>query len=363
MDFRVLKKDDSSKARVGEISTAHGRVMTPCFMPVGTFAAVKTMSPDELKDVGAQIILSNTYHLMLRPGAEIIRKAGGLHAFMSWEGPILTDSGGYQVFSLAERRKITAEGIHFQSHVDGSSCFLGPEEAITFQEVLAADIIMALDECPPYPCDHRAVAKSLERTLEWERKCRQVHQKGDSALFGIVQGGIYEDLRKRCAEALLEIGFEGYAMGGLSVGEPTDEMYHMVEVTTPCLPTDKPRYLMGVGKPIEIIECVARGIDMFDCVLPTRNARNGKAFLREGAINVRSARYKGDLDPIDAECNCYTCRNFSRAYIRHLFNVDEILGLRLLTTHNLWFYLQLMSRLRDAIEEGKLYALQKELSA
>jgi len=354
-----LKQDNASSARLGEISTPHGHVMTPCFMPVGTAAAVKTMSPRELGEVGAQIILSNTYHLMLRPGMEIIEKAGGLHRFMSWHGPLLTDSGGYQVFSLAARRKVTDQGVHFRSHIDGAACFLGPEEVIRTQETLGADIITALDECTPYPCEHEKVQRSLERTLRWERKCRELHHQSairspQSAIFGIVQGGIYRDLRKDCVEALLEVGFDGYAIGGLSVGEPIKQMYDIAELTASLLPKEKPRYVMGVGKPVDIIECVARGIDMFDCVLPTRNARNGKAFTPDGAINVRSAKYKDDFSPLQADCDCYACRNFTRAYIRHLLNIDEILALRLLTTHNLRFYLHLMERLRLAIAEGKL---------
>jgi len=358
MEFKILKRDNSSSARVGEISTPHGSVMTPCFMPVGTSAAVKTMSPRELREVGAQIILANTYHLILRPGTEIIKKAGGLHKFMSWDGPILTDSGGYQVFSLAERRKVTEEGVHFQSHVDGSACFLGPEESIKAQEAFGADIITTLDECPPFPCEHEKVRESLETTLRWERRCKELHQEGESGLFGIVQGGVYRDLRERSVEALLETRFDGYAIGGLSVGEPTSQMYEIAEFTASLLPEDKPRYLMGVGTPIDIVECVWRGVDMFDCVLPTRNARNGKAFTPDGPINVRSAKFKEDFSPVQADCDCYGCRNFTRAYIRHLLNVDEILALRLLTTHNLRFYLQLMSRLRGAIAAGATEAFR-----
>jgi len=386
-----LKRDNSSAARLGEITTPHGRVMTPCFMPVGTAGAVKTMSPRELRQVGAQMLLSNTYHLMLRPGMEIIKKAGGLHKFMSWDGPILTDSGGYQVFSLAARRVITEEGVHFRSHIDGSACFLGPEETMRTQETLGADIITTLDECTPYPCEHEKVRRSLETTLRWERKCRELHAEAElfrqnnrigrgtgvppvknhgqdahatrRALFGIVQGGVYEDLRKRSVEALLEIGFDGYAIGGLSVGEPINQMYDIAEFAASLLPGEKARYLMGVGKPADIVECVARGIDMFDCVLPTRNARNGKAFTPGGAINVRSARYKDDFSPIQPDCDCYACRNFTRAYIRHLLNIDEILALRLLTTHNLRFYFQLMKRLRLAIAEGKLDELRREFGS
>ncbi len=363
MEFKILKEDPSS-ARLGEVFTPHGRVATPCFMPVGTSAAVKTMSPRELREAGAQIILSNTYHLTLRPGMEIIKKAGGLHQFMSWDGPILTDSGGYQVFSLAERRVVSEEGVHFQSHIDGAACFLGPEEVIRAQEILNADIITSLDECTPYPCEHDRVSRSLETTLRWEKKCRELHPAAgrDSALFGIVQGGIYPDLRTRCVEALLEIGFDGYAIGGLSVGEPIAQMYDIAELTASLLPREKPRYLMGVGRPVDIVECVARGMDMFDCVLPTRNARNGKAFTPDGAINVQSAKYREDFSPLQRDCECYACLHFTRAYIRHLLTVDEILALRLLTTHNLRFYLHFMKRLRDAIAHATLEEIRTDFA-
>jgi queuine tRNA-ribosyltransferase len=378
MEFRVLKEDPSSAARCGEIVTAHGLVRTPCFMPVGTAAAVKTMSPRELKEVGAELILAKTYHLILRPGIEVVEKAGGLRRFMSWDRPILTDSGGYQVFSLAQRREVTEAGIRFQSHIDGSPCFLGPEESIKAQQALGADIVTTLDECPPFPSPYEKVQESLEMTLRWERRCKESHRESrrrgtgfqpvnhgqdahatsQSGLFGIVQGGVYQDLRRRSVEALLEIGFDGYAIGGLSVGEPTSQMYAMAEFTASLLPADKPRYLMGVGTPIDLVECVARGIDMFDCVLPTRNARNGKAFTSDGPINVRSAKFKEDFSPIQSDCDCYTCSNFTRAYIRHLLNIDEILALRLLTTHNLRFYLQLMTRLGQAIDDGNLNAFR-----
>jgi len=358
MEFRVLKEDSSSAARCGEIVTAHGLVRTPCFMPVGTAAAVKTMSPRELKEVGAEIILANTYHLILRPGIKVVEKAGGLHRFMSWDKPILTDSGGYQVFSLAQRRKVTEAGIRFQSHIDGSMCFLGPEESIRAQQALGADIITTLDECPPFPSPYEKVLESLEMTLRWERRCKELRRESEGGLFGIVQGGVYQDLRRRSVEALLEDDFDGYAIGGLSVGEPTSQMCEIAEFTASLLPKDKPRYLMGVGTPIDLVECVARGTDMFDCVLPTRNARNGKAFTSDGPVNVRSAKFKEDFSPIQSDCDCYTCSNFTRAYIRHLLNIDEILALRLLTTHNLHFYLRLMTRLGEAIEEGRLSAFR-----
>lgn len=383
MEFCVLKEDSSSAGRCGEIVTPHGRVRTPCFMPVGTVGAVKTMSPRELKEVGADIILANTYHLILRPGIESVEKAGALHRFMSWDRPILTDSGGYQVFSLAERRKITEAGIRFQSHIDGSTCFLGPEESIRAQQALGADILTTLDECPPFPSPRQKVQESLEMTLRWEKRCKELHWEGkrtgagfsrqggenhrqdadagsESGLFGIVQGGIYPDLRRCSVESLLEIGFDGYAIGGLSVGEPINQMYEIAEFAASLLPREKPRYLMGVGTPMDLVECVANGIDMFDCVLPTRNARNGKAFTSDGPINVRSAKCKADLSPIQSDCPCYACRNFTRAYIRHLLNMDEILGLRLLTTHNLHFYLQLMTRLREAITAGSLEAFRAQ---
>jgi queuine tRNA-ribosyltransferase len=360
MHFNILKQDDSSPARAAQISTPHGLVATPCFLPVGTAAAVKTMSPRELTEAGAQIVLANTYHLILRPGVQTIGNAGGLHNFMSWDGPILTDSGGYQVFSLADRRKVTQHGVHFHSHIDGSPYFLGPQESIRSQETMGADILTTLDECVPYPCQEEKARISLEITLNWERKCRQLHPPDTHALFGIVQGGTYRHLRARSVEALLDIGFDGYAIGGLSVGEPVNEMYDLVEFTADLLPRDKPRYLMGVGTPIDIIECAARGIDMFDCVLPTRNARNGKAFTSYGPINVRSAKFKNDFSPIQSDCDCYACRNFTRAYLRHLLTVDEILGLRLLTTHNLRFYFQLMHRLRAAISAGRLSQFRKD---
>ncbi len=356
MEFRILKEDTSTAARVAEISTPHGPVATPCFMPVGTAGAVKTMSPRELKEVGAEIILSNTYHLVLRPGVEIIEKAGGLHKFVGWEGPILTDSGGFQVFSLADRRKVSNDGVHFRSHIDGSACFLGPEEVMRAQGALGADLITTLDECTRFPCEYEEARKSLETTLQWEKKCKELHSASgrQSGLFGIVQGSVYPDLRRHSVEELLAIGFDGYAIGGLSVGEPINVMYEIVEFTAALLPKDKPRYVMGVGTPVDIIECVARGADMFDCVLPTRNARNGKAFTPDGAINVRSAKHKEDFSPIQADCDCYTCRTFTRAYIRHLLNMDEILALRLLTTHNLRFYLRLMNSIRDAIAAERL---------
>jgi queuine tRNA-ribosyltransferase len=362
MEFRTLKKDRSCSARVGELSTPHGQVITPCFMPVGSVAAVKTMSPRELKEVGAQIILANTYHLILRPGIDIIEKGGGLHQFMSWDGPILTDSGGYQVFSLADRRKVTEAGIHFRSHIDGSACFVGPEESLSAQETLGADLLTALDVCPPFPCEYEEVRQSLETTLRWERRCRELHRRSESGLFGIVQGGVYRDLREHSVRALLEVGFDGYAIGGLSVGEPTEQTYEIAQFTASLLPEDKPRYLMGVGKPVDIVECVARGIDMLDCVIPTRNARNGKAFTTDGPINARSARFKEDFSRLQRDCDCYACQNFTRAYIRHLLNVDEILALHLLTIHNLRFYLELMRRLRDAIAAGELENFRKEFA-
>lgn len=352
MEFKLLTKDRQTNARLGRLTLPHGVVQTPAFMPVGTGAAVKTMSPRELEETGAQIILGNTYHLLLRPGLNIIRKAGGLHRFMSWKRPILTDSGGYQVFSLATLRKVTDEGVHFQSHIDGSSYFLGPKEVMEMQKVMGSDIMMVFDECVPYPSEHDYVAKSLERTHKWERQCREMHTGGESGLFGIVQGGTYKDLREKSAKAVVEMDFDGNAIGGLSVGEPQDEMFDLTEFTVEFLPENKPRYLMGVGYPIDILGAVERGIDMFDCVLPTRNGRNGMAFTGNGPLSIKSALCTEDFAPLEQDCGCYTCKNFSRAYIRHLLNMNEILGLHLVSLHNLHFYLGLMADIREAIKQG-----------
>jgi queuine tRNA-ribosyltransferase len=363
-NFSLIKKDSASSARLGMVTTSHGEVKTPVFMPVGTQATVKTLSPEDLAVLGAEIILSNTYHLFLRPGHELIREFGGLHGFMNWNRPILTDSGGFQVFSLAELRKITEEGVTFQSHVDGGAKhFITPEVAIEIQEALGADIIMAFDECIPYPATRDYAQESLERTLRWARRCAAAKKDTGQALFGIVQGGMYPDLRKRSADALVDIGFEGYAIGGLSVGETKPVMYEMIEASVPALPGDKPRYLMGVGTPEDLLEGVERGIDMFDCVMPTRNGRNGTFFTSFGKVVIRNAQYEKDKLPIDPECGCYTCRNFSRAYLRHLYNAGEILALRLGTIHNLFFYLNLMRGVRSSIEQGKFVEFKKEFLA
>jgi queuine tRNA-ribosyltransferase len=361
-NFSLIKKDSASSARLGKITTSHGEVKTPVFMPVGTQATVKTLSPEDLVGLGAEIILSNTYHLFLRPGHELIREFGGLHGFMNWNRPILTDSGGFQVFSLADLRKITEEGVTFQSHVDGGAKhFITPEVAIEIQEALGADIIMAFDECIPYPATRDYAQESLERTLRWARRCAAAKRDTGQALFGIVQGGMYPDLRKRSADALVDIGFDGYAIGGLSVGETKPVMYEMVEASVPALPEDKPRYLMGVGTPEDLLEGVERGIDMFDCVMPTRNGRNGTFFTSFGKVVIRNAQYEKDKLPIDPECGCYTCRNFSRAYLRHLYNAGEILALRLGTIHNLFFYLNLMRGVRSSIEQGRFVEFKKEV--
>jgi queuine tRNA-ribosyltransferase len=359
--FEVLYNSQESKARLGRLELAHGEVETPVFMPVGTQATVKTMTPEELKSIGAEIILSNTYHLYLRPGHELVREAGGLHSFMNWDKPILTDSGGFQVFSLADLRKISQEGVTFSSHIDGSRHFFSPERSMEIQMALGSDIAMAFDICSPYPHEYKDAVKDLEITLDWAKRCKEYHSREDQALFGIVQGGLYEDLRKRSVEELLEIDFPGYGIGGLSVGEPKDLMYEMLEATVPLMPQDKPRYLMGVGSPDCLVEGVLRGVDMFDCVLPTRIARNGTVWTSEGKVTVRNARYAKDFGPLDPNCDCYTCQHYSRAYIRHLFKAEEILGLRLTTIHNLAYLINLMHRVREAIKEERLETLAKEI--
>ncbi|AJY76087.1 tRNA guanosine(34) transglycosylase Tgt [Paenibacillus beijingensis] len=353
--YELIKVCKQSGARLGRLHTPHGIIETPTFMPVGTQATVKTMSPEELKAMDAQIILSNTYHLFLRPGHDLIRRAGGLHRFMNWDRPILTDSGGFQVFSLSEMRKITEEGVQFRSHLNGDKLFLSPEKAMEVQNALGPDIMMAFDECPPYPADYEYVKNSLERTTRWAERCLKAHARPhDQALFAIVQGGMYEDLRRQSALDLTSMDFPGYAIGGLSVGEPKHLMFEMLESTVPLLPSGKPRYLMGVGSPDALIEGSIRGIDMFDCVLPTRIARNGTTMTSGGRLVVRNAQFAEDLGPLDPECSCYTCRNYSRAYIRHLIKADETFGLRLTTYHNLHFLLQLMRDVRQAIMEDRL---------
>jgi len=352
MSFTLLNQDDQTSARRGMLTTAHGTVDTPVFMPVGTQATVKTMTAHELEELGASVVLGNAYHLNLRPGLEVIRKAGGLHKFMSWHNAILTDSGGYQVFSLSNLRKITEDGVHFQSHIDGKPMFIGPEEAMEIQAVLGSDIAMIFDECTSFPCTKEEAERSLDLTLKWAQRCRDFSRPERQMLFGIVQGGIYTELRQKAVQAIMQMDFDGYAIGGLSVGEPEEQMLTVLDVTAPLLPQKKPRYLMGVGTPPQLLKAIAKGIDMFDCVLPTRLARNGSAYTRRGCIPVKAARYKEDNNPVDSDCKCYTCRNYSRSYVRHLLNVNEILGSRLLTIHNLHFYLELMHEARKQIQAG-----------
>ncbi len=358
--FKVLKTD--AEARLGRLETEHGVIETPIFMPVGTRGAVKALTQQQLLDIDAQIILGNTYHLMLRPGMDIIEKAGGLHNFENWKRPILTDSGGFQVFSLSGLNKITDEGVHFQSHIDGAKYFLGPNESMQIQKTLGSDIVMAFDQCPPYPCEKSDIEKSLEKTHRWAATCRNYNLQAHQHLFGIVQGGVHGDLRRQSAEALTALNFEGYAIGGLSVGEPAEMMYDAIDHTIPYLPQDKPRYLMGVGTPRNLIEAVMRGIDMFDCVMPTRNARNGTAFTWQGKMNVKAGRYADDMSPIDPELDCYTSQ-FSRAYVRHLLNVDEITGLTLVSIQNLAFYLDFMTKMRQAISDGTLSQFYAKICA
>lgn len=359
--YELVKKCSKTQARLGKLHTPHGIIETPVFMPVGTQATVKAMSPHELKDIGSKIILSNTYHLYIRPGTNVIKQAGGLHCFMNWDGAILTDSGGFQVFSLCDLRKITDEGVIFKSHLDGSSHFITPEKAIEIQNDLGADIIMAFDECVPYPCEYGYAKEAVKRTTDWAKRCKDAHKNTDNqALFGIIQGSVYKDLRRESAEDLVELDFPGYAIGGLSVGEPAELMYEMLEYTVPLLPEDKPRYLMGVGTPDYLIEGVIRGIDMFDCVLPTRIARNGSVLTSQGKVVVRNATYERDFTPLDPECDCYACKNFTRAYIRHLIKAGEILGIRLTTIHNLRFLINLMEKIRIAIKEDRLLEFREE---
>jgi queuine tRNA-ribosyltransferase len=331
---------------------ARGSIETPAFMPVGTYGTVKAMTPEELVDLGAEIILGNTFHLWLRPGTEIIRAHGDLHDFMHWERPILTDSGGFQVFSLGEMRKITEQGVHFRSPVDGAKIFMGPEESMQIQRELGSDIVMIFDECTPYPATEQQARESMELSLRWAARSRAAHQGNPNALFGIVQGGVFTDLRQRSLDGLTDIGFDGYAVGGLSVGEPPEDRWRVLDFLGQRLPQDHPRYLMGVGTPEDIVEAVRRGIDMFDCVMPTRNARNGHLFTRAGVVRIRNAAHAADTRPLDPQCNCYTCRHYSRAYLRHLFRCNEILGSRLNTIHNLAYYQDLMRGIRQSIETG-----------
>lgn len=360
-EYRVKKVCKQSGARIGEFITPHGVIETPVFMPVGTKATVKSMAPFELEEIGAQIILSNTYHLYLRPGSKLIKKAGGLHKFMNWNHPILTDSGGFQVFSLSGFREIMEKGVDFQSHIDGSKHFISPEKAMKIQNELGADIIMAFDECAPWPADYDYVQKSMERTLRWAERCKMAHLDTDrQALFGIIQGGMYEDLRLKSLEETVNIGFPGYAIGGLSVGEPKEEMYRILDVIKDHMPQDKPHYLMGVGSPDCIVEGVARGVDMMDCVLPTRTARTGTLFTSQGKVNILNAKYFEDFSPVDPNCDCYLCRNFTKAYLRHLFKSKEILGARLASWHNLRYLIKLTDRIKDAINNDRMLDFRDE---
>jgi queuine tRNA-ribosyltransferase len=361
VSIELLKKDEASRARRGRLHTPHGTVETPVFMPVGTQATIKTLNPEEVRELGARIILSNTYHLYLRPGHDLVAEAGGLHKFMNWNGTILTDSGGFQVFSLSGLRKITEEGVKFRSHIDGSEHFLSPEKAMEIQNALGSDIMMAFDECTPWPAEHKYVKDSLERTTRWLKRCKEAHRRPhDQALFGIIQGGTYADLRRQSVEEICSIDLPGYAVGGLSVGEPKDLMAEMLDVTVPLIPDNKPRYLMGVGSPEDLVEGVGQGIDMFDCVLPTRIARHGTVFLPEGKMTVRNAEFARDFRPIQEGCDCYACRHYTRAYIRHLLKAEEMLGLRLCSIHNLRFLVRLMEEIRASIEAGNFADYRKE---
>ncbi len=362
--YELIKICKQSGARLGRLHTPHGIIETPTFMPVGTQASVKGISPDELRALNAGIILSNTYHLYLRPGHELIREAGGLHRFMNWDGAVLTDSGGFQVFSLSKLRKITEEGVQLRSHIDGSKHFLSHEQVMEIENALGADIIMAFDECAPYPADYEYTKKSMYLTSRWAERCLKAHtQTQQQALFGIVQGGMYADLRKISARDLVSLDFPGYGIGGLSVGEPAELMYQMLEETVPVLPENKPRYLMGVGSPDYLIEGAIRGIDMFDCVLPTRIGRNGTVMTSKGRVIVRDAKYSRDFTPMDEECSCFACRNHTKAYVRHLLKAGEMYGLRLTTIHNLSFLINLMKSIRCAILEDRLLDFRKEFYA
>ena len=362
MNFTILKEDGA--ARTGLIETENGAIHTPAFMPVGTNATVKALGPDELKEAGAEIILSNTYHLYLRPGHGLIKNLGGLHGFMGWNRPILTDSGGFQVYSLARLRRINDEGVEFQSHIDGSAHFMTPELAIEIQACLGSDIFMALDECPPWPATREEVLRAVKRTTLWARRCREKKENmphsGKSALFGIIQGGSYEDLRRESFEGLLQLDFEGYAVGGVSVGEPKEEMWKTMSLMGPLLPAAKPRYLMGIGDLKDCMEAVRAGFDMFDCVMPTRNARNGTLFTSAGRISIKRTEFKEDPSPLDAFCGCYTCRNFSKGYLRHLFLSKEILSMRLNTIHNIHFYLEFFRKMRESITEGRFSEFRRK---
>ena len=361
--FELLKADVPTKARLGRLTTTRGGVDTPVYMPVGTQGSVKAIDPRELREMGTQIILGNTYHLNIRPGLDIIRAAGGLHQFINWPQPILTDSGGFQVFSLAKIRKVKAHGVEFRSHLDGSPLFLGPKEAMTIQRILGSDIAMAFDECPPHDAPAREHSLAVERTIRWARECRNQPRADGQLVFGIIQGGSNPGLREECAKAIVALDFDGYAIGGVSVGEPEPEMMKAVEMAEPYLPANKPRYAMGLGTPAQMVELVARGMDMFDCVLPTRVARNGTACTRKGAIGIKGSAYKADFAPIEKGCDCFACRHFTRAYLRHLLNVNEILGLRMLSVHNSHMYSKLMADVRAAITTGTFAEFYREFIA
>ncbi len=361
MQFTLHKQD--GLARRGTVELAHGKVETPAFMPVGTYGTVKAMSPLELEEINAHIVLGNTFHLWLRPGLDVIEAHGGLHKFMGWNKPILTDSGGFQVWSLGDLRKISEEGVKFRSPINGDACFLTPEESMRIQRVLNSDIVMIFDECTPYPATHKQASDSMQLSLRWAKRSKQAHEGNPNALFGIIQGGMYEDLRDISRNGLEEIGFDGYAIGGLSVGEPKEDMLRILAHTAPQMPKEKPRYLMGVGTPEDLVAAVSQGVDMFDCVMPTRNARNGWLFTQYGDVKIKNASYKNDTNPLDADCTCYTCRNFTRAYLHHLHRIGEILGSRLNTIHNLHYYQQLMAGMRSAIETGTFEAFKLEFSA
>jgi queuine tRNA-ribosyltransferase len=361
--FELLQTDPSSRARLGRVTTSHGLVDTPVFMSVGTQGSVKALDPRELREMGTQIILGNTYHLNIRPGLDIIRAAGGLHRFINWERPILTDSGGFQVFSLATIRKIQAHGVEFRSHLDGSLLFLGPKEAMAIQATLGSDIAMVFDDCPPHTSTPRELRSAVERTLRWAAECREQPRADGQMVFGIVQGGANPALREECAKALVALKFDGYAIGGVSVGEPEPEMMRAVEMTEPFLPIHQPRYAMGLGTPAQMVELIARGVDMFDCVLPTRVARNGTAFTRQGSLSIKAGACKADFQPIEPGCDCFACRHFTRAYLRHLLNVGEILGLRMLSVHNTRMYLRTMAEVRSAIAHGTFAEYRREFAA
>lgn len=358
--FSIEKKDNATPARIGRIETSHGDIQTPAFIPVGTVGSVKTLTPKELLDLGVRLIIGNAYHLYLRPGHKLVEELGGLHQFISWDRPILTDSGGFQIFSMGDLTRVDDDGVRFQSHLDGSYHVFSPEVSIEIQEALGADIIMTFDECLKYPSTHDYTGISVERTTRWAERCRKAHKRKDQALFGIIQGGFFKDLRERSARDIVEIGFDGYAIGGLSVGETRDMMLEQTDLVTAFIPYDKPRYLMGVGTPEDIVEGVIRGIDLFDCVMPTRHARTGYLFTSTGRLIIKNARYAKDERPIDPECGCYTCRNFSRAYLRHLFISKEILAPRLNTIHNIYYYMGLMDSLHRAIEGGGMSKFRED---